>query len=71
MEWKGGFLMKRKSRIVFFLMSVIAALSSLKVSAFMPRVVAVVAEEPEKYNLYLMDLDGKNRKDPCGGILSS
>jgi Tol biopolymer transport system component len=54
--------MKRKSRIVFFLMLVIAALSSLKVSAFMPRVVAVVAEEPEKYNLYLMDLDGKNRE---------
>jgi len=52
--------MNRKIRIVFFLMLVvIAALSSLEVAASVPRIVAVAAEEPDEYNLYLMDLDGK------------
>lgn len=54
--------MKRKSRIVFFLiLIVVAAFSRLEAAASMPRIVAVAAEEPDAYNLYLMDLDGKNR----------
>lgn len=54
--------MNRMSKIVLFLtFAVIAALSNLEVAASAPRVVAVAAEEPEEYNLYLMDLDGKNR----------
>lgn len=59
--------MRNKRMVVFLLLLVvIAAVGSLEVAASMPRVVVVAAEEKDEYNffmynLYLMDLDGKNR----------
>jgi len=54
--------MTKKRKMLFFLaLAALVILGNLTAAAAMPRVVAVAGEEPEKYDLYLMDLDGKNR----------
>lgn len=53
--------MDRVSKLILVMtVVVVTALSSLTIEASAPKILAVAAEDGEKYNLYTMDLNGKN-----------